>query len=853
MIQCRRFYTDKNFKNRIIANSYSLRNLKWSTREDEEENNNILKVPRKTNIATSNIKRLNTSNSTEKKSNNNNNNEENDEKLKNILKLKRESSLRARKRIISRLKNANEITSVINRNNKETEMKNQNKTYKRINSINNIGYNNHLNKIYYDEIESKNSSDLNNNMVNNEHKRNSYVVNYYSKNQNSEIINNSNIDNGGYKPNLLLYRNVRHIYKKNIIKSLVLKEKNSKIINDIEKCETKSIEQINNDSNIKNNIDTKQINTKNNNIKINLKDIKILNGYDKDNNINYNSRNNSETNLNLIFNSNKKRFLRMNSEIIEAKTTIIQTEEIESNNNINDVGENNGIKLKRIKTIKNHAKNENNKGNKRYSYYNYLITKVKRNSFIDNDTNHKYSNSSFKLDTYTHKTFINNKLNNQSHMINLKVLPNNNKFRSIESEKVEIKNKKKKIYDKKTFAIKVFDNMINICDSLDDRNNFMILIHNFNSKYFLMNDNTYNDEYNIIFIDNLNFEYVLKHFGLVLISLIFFAKDDNLYKTYNSKVKELLIQIIYSSLNYVDMDNYYIESDIIKNFIKINNSQSSTSSIHRYVLNLIKILFDNGKEYLPLKEALKQIHSILSKKNFLFILKIINESILFCYNSKPKSIHTFPFFKFNNNMISLKIQKDTFNNNININNSNNKIRTNANSKEKEKVKIESIPYIKTPMKKKFCLVLDIDETISHTLKLNYGGYFLLRPGAKSFLEEVCKYYEIIIFTSSPKKYADKILDKIDINGNIISHRLYKNHVLYENGKTIKNLNLIGRDLTKTIFIDNLRSNAKYNLDNLCPITTWKSDMFDNRLIKLKDKLSYIATCGKFDDDITQGL
>ena len=128
-----------------------------------------------------------------------------------------------------------------------------------------------------------------------------------------------------------------------------------------------------------------------------------------------------------------------------------------------------------------------------------------------------------------------------------------------------------------------------------------------------------------------------------------------------------------------------------------------------------------------------------------------------------------------------------------------KKKRNSKEKEKEKVKIESIPYIKTPMKKKFCLVLDIDETISHTLKLNYGGYFLLRPGTKSFLEELCKYYEIIIFTSSPKKYADKILDKIDINGNIISHRLYKNHVLYENGKTIKNLNLIGRDLTKTIF------------------------------------------------------
>ena len=71
MLQCRRFYTDKNFKNRIITNSYSLRNLKWSTRGDELEKNNILEVPRRTNIESNNIKRLNTSNSTEKKLNNN--------------------------------------------------------------------------------------------------------------------------------------------------------------------------------------------------------------------------------------------------------------------------------------------------------------------------------------------------------------------------------------------------------------------------------------------------------------------------------------------------------------------------------------------------------------------------------------------------------------------------------------------------------------------------------------------------------------------------------------------------------------------------------------------------------------
>jgi Dullard-like phosphatase family protein len=251
------------------------------------------------------------------------------------------------------------------------------------------------------------------------------------------------------------------------------------------------------------------------------------------------------------------------------------------------------------------------------------------------------------------------------------------------------------------------------------------------------------------------------------------------------------------------------------------------------------------------------------------LIKIINDSLLFCFNSKPRSSFNFQLFAFKNNVETFdnNEEQQLNNNNINLTNYYNSLMTNNisndihnsgkyttnNSKNKNNKNIPKVPFIKSPMKKKFCLVLDIDETISHTLKLSFGGYFLLRPGAKKFLEETSKYYEIIIFTSSPKKYADKILNRIDINGNFISHRLYKTHVLFENGKTVKNLNMIGRDLTKTIFVDNLRSNAKYNLNNFCPITTWKSDIFDNRLIKLKEKLIYIATCGKYDNDITQGL
>ena len=126
-------------------------------------------------------------------------------------------------------------------------------------------------------------------------------------------------------------------------------------------------------------------------------------------------------------------------------------------------------------------------------------------------------------------------------------------------------------------------------------------------------------------------------------------------------------------------------------------------------------------------------------------------------------------------------------------------------------------------------------------------------GVINFLEELSKLFEIVIFTCSPKNYADNILNKIDIDNNYISHRLYKDHVIFEKGKSVKKLNMIGRDLKKIVFVDNLKSNAKYNPNNLYHIKTWINDMLDNQLIILKNKLKDIVTSGQYDDDITKGI
>ena len=165
------------------------------------------------------------------------------------------------------------------------------------------------------------------------------------------------------------------------------------------------------------------------------------------------------------------------------------------------------------------------------------------------------------------------------------------------------------------------------------------------------------------------------------------------------------------------------------------------------------------------------------------------------------------------------------------------------------------PFIKEEMSKnkKFCLILDIDETITHLVKLPFGNYFLIRPGVIELLKELYNYYEIDIFTAALQHYADNILNKLDKDNKYISHRLYRCHCNWEEGKSIKKLSLIGRDLTKVVFVDDIERNAKYNMKNLILVSKWSDNLYDEELINIKNKLKLIAQSEKYNNDITIGL
>ena len=156
------------------------------------------------------------------------------------------------------------------------------------------------------------------------------------------------------------------------------------------------------------------------------------------------------------------------------------------------------------------------------------------------------------------------------------------------------------------------------------------------------------------------------------------------------------------------------------------------------------------------------------------------------------------------------------------------------------LKAEKYLAEKAPDAPKLTLVLDLDETLVHFEEKADGGEFLVRPYASEFITRMAESYEIIVFTAAIKEYADWIIDRIDPN-SLISSRLYRNHTYFQNGTYIKDLARLGRDLSKTIIVDNNIENFQLQPENGIYIKTWLDDPNDTALSHLARVLMLVAS------------
>ncbi|KAF3860852.1 hypothetical protein F7725_001107 [Dissostichus mawsoni] len=139
-----------------------------------------------------------------------------------------------------------------------------------------------------------------------------------------------------------------------------------------------------------------------------------------------------------------------------------------------------------------------------------------------------------------------------------------------------------------------------------------------------------------------------------------------------------------------------------------------------------------------------------------------------------------------------------------------------------------LPEIEAQDQGKICVVIDLDETLVHS---SFKVYVMKRPYVDEFLQRMGELFECVLFTASLAKYADPVTDLLDHCG-VFRTRLFRESCVFHQGCYVKDLSRLGRDLNKTLILDNSPASYIFHPNNAVPVVSWFDDMDDAELLNL---------------------
>ena len=353
--------------------------------------------------------------------------------------------------------------------------------------------------------------------------------------------------------------------------------------------------------------------------------------------------------------------------------------------------------------------------------------------------------------------------------------------------------------------------------------------------YFLSYDISLNENFNQASILLKTIINILYDNYLILMSYIFYLnknqKSDNnsANSLWLSKIEKIVENEVKINLTSQDMNENSILSIII----------NSTNTIMNYYKMIIdNLYFINNKSNDNFNNNLKFTFPNCLKLD-LKSLDINEKSkiISFFFSNAYKSLNNFSF----ENMklfYYLYLNKPKFNSNSN---SSNKISVSFNK--------NIFKYYLPPIKQnyKYSLLINLDETLIY----NDNGKIILRPNLYNFLEMVKELYEIIIFSFESNLFIDNTVEIIEQKNKYFDYILYSNYfTLNNNGKLVKDLEALGRNIKNIIVIDSKSHIEKKYKNNLILIKGfYGNDLIDINLLKILGYILQNIKKENYEDDI----